>query len=550
MNNHDALPDDNRPITNTNRAAKDGVGLHEVGLDHPILDQVPHVASALQCLVDADQLLARALNVLVDLELAGDDHVREVTGVALSQWLAIVARRTSADVRMLRTAAKVCGRLPSLRAGFVEGRLSWAQVRSVALICHRLPTHIDDTVDDAIAAIIDEVSAYEPNAVVSAVRQAMASIEPTTVTKPQPEPREFLAMQPRTDGHGGQIFGEMGAESWAIIDAALNTPHTQNGSPDRDSLPPHSSTEPDDHRAGIDNRPDAGRRRLSRLIGLLDSASSADDSTRPGMRSRPQLLVRAELDSLLDRTQTPAALLTRLLGGKVWMDAASTRQLIDQRGADLRTVIIDSGRVVGVGRRTRVPPAWLEDALLAVHDTCAAPGCDQPARAADIDHATPWHTQRPTDTSPGDPTQADRPGRTDIDQLAPVCAHHNRHKERDGWLVTQHADHTRTWFHPRSGLATTTVPGTWHPVQDTDSWHSAKGSSAVAKEQRADYTTLPGAHQTRAGPQYGPSSLRTRNLRRDGDSNPRDPCGPTRYCSPVARTAKPSRPFGEAARLG
>ncbi|MEX2561699.1 MAG: DUF222 domain-containing protein [Nitriliruptoraceae bacterium] len=512
MSNHAAPWDNGQPLTDA-----DEVGADDVGLDRPALDEIPHVASALRCLVEADQLLARALDILVDLELAGDDHVRDVTGVALSQWLAIVARRTSADVRMLRTAAKVCGRLPSLRAGFVEGRLSWAQVRSVALICHRLPTHVDDTVDAAIAAIIEEVSAYEPNAVVSAVRQAMASIEPAAVTKPQPEPREFLAMQPRADGHGGQVFGEMGAESWAIIDAALNAPSTQNdasktqnGSSVRDSLLREPATDSGDHSASIDNRPDAGRRRLSRLIDLLDNASSVDDAARSGMRSRPQLLVRAELDSLLDRAHVPAALLTRLLGGKVWMDAASTRRLIDQRGADLRTVIMDSGRVVGVGRRTRVPPAWLEDAMLAVHDTCSAPGCDQPARAADIDHATPWHPQRPTDTSPGGESWADRPGRTDVDQLAPVCAHHNRHKERDGWHVTQHADHTRTWFHPRSGLATTTVP---------DTWRTAQGTNVVAKEQRASYTTLPKAHQPRAGPGYGPSLPTKPIWRREGDSN-------------------------------
>jgi len=478
MGNNDAAWDDGRPHADIEGANTDDVSLDHSILDHPVLDQLPHVASALQCLVEADQLIARALDVLVELELSDDDHVRDVTGVALSQWLAIVARRTSADVRMLRTAAKVCGRLPSLRAGFVGGRLSWAQVRSVALICHRLPTHVDDTVDAAIAAIIDEVSAYEPNAVVSAVRQAMASIDPTTVTQPRPEPREFLAMQPRSDGHGGQIFGEMGAENWALLDAALNTPHTQNEKSGRDSLLAPPATESGNPQVGIDNRPEAGRRRLARLVSLLDSAASADDAARPGMRSRPQVVVRAELDSLLDRAQTPAALLTRLLGGKVWMDAASTRQLLDQRGADLRTVIMDSGRVVGVGRRTRVPPAWLEDAMLAVHDTCAAPGCDQPARGADIDHAAPWHTQRLSETSPASGTQADRPGRTDVDQLAPVCAHHNRHKERDGWRVIQHADHTRTWVHPRSGLATTTVPDTWLPTKRTD---------VVAKEQRAHY---------------------------------------------------------------
>jgi len=479
-----------------------------------VLEAAPGFASVLGWLVDADRQIARAIDVLADLDSSA---IVEATGVGANQWMAIVARRTASDVRMIMTAAKICRRVPSLRAGFVDGRLSWAQVRAVSLICHRLPTHLDDSIDGAVASVVDDDTVDEPNAVVWAVRQALASVEPGTVTKPDSVPSEFLAMQPRGDGHGGQLFGEMGAQTWAVIDAALNTRTGTAGA------------------VAVDNRPDAGRRRLDRLVSLLDAtlagndmpaatgtgdatatadatatsgtvdatttsgtsgssdpsdttgttgAAKATDPCGPpagkqgpaepgrGMRSRPQLLVRAELDALLSRRDVPGVVLTGLLGGKVWMDASSTRRMIDERGADLRTVILDSGKVVGVGRRTRVPPGWLSDALLAIHDTCCAPGCDAPARSADIDHAVPWHPARPTD----------RPGRTDIDQLAPVCAHHNRRKERDGWRVVQHADHTRTWSHPRSGLSTTTAPSTWQPAN-----RPVTEPPTTAREQPARY---------------------------------------------------------------
>lgn len=475
------------------------------GDDFAVLDAAPGLASALESLADADRQIAQAIDTLADLDPSA---VEDATGVGINQWMAIVARRTTSDVRMIMTAAKVCRRVPSLRAGFVAGRLSWAQVRAVALICHRLPSRLDDPIDAAVAAVVDDVTVDEPNAVVWAVRQALASIEPRTVTEPRPAPGEYLAMQPRSDGHGGQLFGDMGAQAWAVVDAALNS---RTGSATATT-------------AAVDNRPDAGRRRLDRLVSLLDATLSGGDAvgatgatgatdatypndvtdpndateptgpigvaaTRPsqqpsdkrgptessgGMRSRPQLLVRVEFDALLSRRDVPAALLTRLLGGMVWMDASSTRRMLNERGADLRTVIIDTGKVVGVGRRTRVPPGWLSDAILAIHDTCSAPGCDAPARSADIDHATPWQPARP----------ADRPGRTDVDQLGPVCAHHNRRKERDGWRVIQHSDHTRTWWHPRSGLSTTTAPSTWRPKS-----RSVPPTATIARELPARYET-------------------------------------------------------------
>jgi hypothetical protein len=106
--------------------------------------------------------------------------------------------------------------------------------------------------------------------------------------------------------------------------------------------------------------------------------------------------------------------------------------------------------VVGVGRRTRVPPGWLADAVSALHDTCTEPGCNVAARACDLDHAAPWHPARPGPV----------PGRTDIDQLAPLCRPANRTKEADGWTATQTTAGIRTWHHLRTGLSIHTLPAT------------------------------------------------------------------------------------------
>ncbi len=463
----------------------------------PVLAEVPLLATLLRDLRRIDRLIASSLDTIAALEEAG--VAESVTGVGLDTWLSLVGRRTTADVRMLRTTVGVFRRVPSLRSAFAAGQVSWAQVRSVVLAVQRLPRGLDDRVDDAVAEGIRGAAGAEPDAVTRVIRWMLASLEDAAVTSYEraAEAAEYLAMQPRLDGTGGRFWGEAGPVAWALLDAALNGPSgALDGSgaaldgPDGALDGSGAALDGPDGALGLGPRTSLsqvapvprsrvaaeGAARLRRLVRLLDgtlagggtvvevdastwatTASTPEPTTGRAIRrraSRPQLLLRADLRTLLDRDQVPAALLTTVLGGQVRVTAATARRLLDERGADLRTVVLDdSGAVVGVGRRRRLAPGWLRDALLAVHDTCAAPGCVVAARACDVDHATPWW-----------PTVPVRPlGRTDVDQLAPLCGAHNRRKERDGWRCEQTADGSRRWSHHRSGLGTTTLPATWRP---------------------------------------------------------------------------------------
>ncbi len=404
--------------------------------------EVPLLADVLAAARQVDRTVARLLDGLMEL----DEHqlAEVLTGLPLEQWLAIVGRRTRSDRRMLLTACEVLRRLPSLRQAFlVDGTVSWAQTRTMVLQVHRLPRRFDDAIDASVAATIRACAQDDPDTLASAVSRALRSLDDTPEASPAMSPppvEDFLAIQPRLDGSGGQLFGELGPVGLAIVDAAL-TP-----SPDqlRD-------------RAGV-ARGATARGRARRLVELCDGALAGGDdgvaAATPATGSRPQLVLRVELGTLLDRGQLAGELLTRLTGGKLWVDAQTARDLVAARGADLRTVILDdTGAVVGVGRRTRVPPDWLRDATLALHDTCTAPGCLRPARSSDVDHARPWH-----------PTARGRPGgRTDIDQLAPLCRTHNRTKESAGWQVEQQPDGTRRWHHPGLGLTARSRPATWRP---------------------------------------------------------------------------------------
>jgi hypothetical protein len=429
---------------------------HPFGL--PVLSEVPQLVAVLRDLRQVDRLLSAVVDGLMTLQDTG--LAEATTGLGLDDWLTVVGRRTGTDIRMLHTTAATMRRVPSLHAAFQAGEVSWAQVRSVVLAARPLPRHLDDRIDAAVAYALAGATDAEPNALTRAIRWHLAAIDPTGTEQDEREAtrEEYLAMQPRLDGTGGRFWGELGPVNWAILDAAVNAGTFDGGD------------HPDDDQGGTGPARDgehpiriAGRTRLRRLIDHLErsltialspGASAVRGSASGAMRSRMQLLLRTDLATLLDREQTPPWLLTTLLGGHVRVTADTARTLVDQRGADLRTVIIDdTGAVVGVGRRARIAPDWLTDATLALHTTCTQPACEAAARSGETDHARPWHPARP-----GDPH-----GRTDIDQLAPGCARHNHDKERDGWIVTQRSDGVRRWHHPRAGLNTTTLPSPRHP---------------------------------------------------------------------------------------
>jgi hypothetical protein len=74
---------------------------------------------------------------------------------------------------------------------------------------------------------------------------------------------------------------------------------------------------------------------------------------------------------------------------------------------------------------------------------CAAPGCGRPAARCDLDHTTPWHLG----------------GLTCQCGLAPLCRHHHRCKQAEGWRLEQPEPGILVWHTPagRSYATTPTV---------------------------------------------------------------------------------------------
>jgi hypothetical protein len=86
------------------------------------------------------------------------------------------------------------------------------------------------------------------------------------------------------------------------------------------------------------------------------------------------------------------------------------------------------------------PSRKLQHLIRARNATCTAPGCGRRAASCDLDHTDPHH----------------QGGRTCECNLAPLCRHHHRCKQAEGWWLAQPEPGTLVWHTPAGRTYTTT----------------------------------------------------------------------------------------------
>ena len=105
-------------------------------------------------------------------------------------------------------------------------------------------------------------------------------------------------------------------------------------------------------------------------------------------------------------------------------------------------VIIDAPGELNFGRSTRLANRAQRRALGAVYATCAIPGCRVRYSRTKLHHVIWWRHD----------------GRTDLDNLLPVCEQHHQNIHHDGWLLTLTPDRQLTIRFPDGSIMTTGPP--------------------------------------------------------------------------------------------
>lgn len=129
------------------------------------------------------------------------------------------------------------------------------------------------------------------------------------------------------------------------------------------------------------------------------------------------MLVTMELDRLLD------GLGSARLDTGVSISAGEARRLSCNAG--LVPVVLDgASRPLDLGRTKRLASDAQRRALASVHDSCGIDGCERPFSWCELHHLLAWVLG----------------GRTDLEDLIPLCGHHHRRAHDDRFDLRRHPD--------------------------------------------------------------------------------------------------------------
>jgi hypothetical protein len=143
--------------------------------------------------------------------------------------------------------------------------------------------------------------------------------------------------------------------------------------------------------------------------GLVDLCATTGDESLPSV----QVTVFADLESLTEDPGTTGV--AELAAGPVIASETARRLSCDGM---VECVITDHGRVLGIGRRSRLIPAWLRRQLFFRDGGCRFPGC--PERHFVHGH----HRKHRADLGP-----------TDLENLILLCGYHHRFVHEHGWRI-------------------------------------------------------------------------------------------------------------------
>jgi len=171
--------------------------------------------------------------------------------------------------------------------------------------------------------------------------------------------------------------------------------------------------------------------RADALATIAESflAASADENLAHG---RPVTLnLTLDLPTFLGLNENPG-----VLAGYGEIPASAARLLA--KDAKWRRFITDpvTGNLLDYGRLTYQPPQPLIDFIVARDRRCRFPGCRQPARVCDIDHAIPW----------------EEGGKTSKENLGLLCRRHHRMKTHGGWELASFEDGSCEWKSPEGNI--------------------------------------------------------------------------------------------------
>jgi hypothetical protein len=168
--------------------------------------------------------------------------------------------------------------------------------------------------------------------------------------------------------------------------------------------------------------------------GLLELATTTGDENTPGPT---RIVVHADLEALTEDPDTGGV--AEIEGGPVMASETARRLSCDPI---VECVVYDHKKVLGIGRSSRLIPAWLRHQLWYRDGSCRFPGCPYKGWL----HA--HHIRHWADGGP-----------TDLDNLILLCGFHHRFLHEHGWSIENNSDRSPVFRKPDGQVYPPPKPG-------------------------------------------------------------------------------------------
>ncbi|MPZ72437.1 MAG: hypothetical protein GEU74_04285 [Nitriliruptorales bacterium] len=324
-------------------------------------------------LAAAERHIARA--VVAAGRLAGSGVCEEVEGLPLDMFIGLAVRLTGADRAMIVGAGEALRHMPVMTQLFLEGALSWGQVRRIVSAVRGLRLADRAELDERIGATAQQwngVGAFGPDQLCDAIDAAAAELRaPRTIERREAAARQanFLSVQRSLLGRV-QLFGDYdevtaapivtmleaaaGAPSGCGADAEA-TPATAQpdaasaGQDDAAPADQRDATSGDEVRAdaGDEPAPRATRRGGQYAQSLADVAAAYLAGGLGASRARP--LITAHVDLSQVHVNNAGVIELNVRGPLPRISLAALELL--STDADCRVVLFDGKRPLAVSRK-------------------------------------------------------------------------------------------------------------------------------------------------------------------------------------------------------
>jgi hypothetical protein len=392
-------------------------------------------------------------------------QLSEFIGDEVAAALTLTAR--TADV-YLELALDLAIRLPGTARALHDGAIDYPRARLIADLTRVLS---DDDARAVEARILPAAGQQTTGRLRAAVNRAVLAIDPAAATKRREEAQKDPRVRRWQEDAGTAALAGYGLPPAEVLEADQRLTDRalalrEAGLPGsleelrarayldtllgQDSTPRQSSTPSPDSGPGQDPGLAPGRHHLAARVDL-----TVPLLTQLGLAGEPgEVAGFGPVDPALARDLTTLAAADPASRFCVTVTGAAGQAIghgcIPGRPPDLGR---SSGFTVTIsplaGDRCdhrHQEPAYqpsrkLRHLIEARHRTCCAPGCGRRAARCDLDHTVPY----------------DQGGRTCECNLAPLCRHHHRCKQSEGWQLEQAAPGQLRWTTP-SGRIHLTAP--------------------------------------------------------------------------------------------